>query len=414
MFSYSHYLSLLIARGEVKSPIIPLLPFAKDGEGLFHSRPDPDPELSLSISLPALKKARLDPGEVATPTGPISPSDASGSFSIGGPQDDISFTALNMIGGGGGPFVCEIESSGEQMENTTVALLRQQKLESLLTANMESSRSPIPFHSHDDGPASPMGAGFPLFPSGFIEEDNHHSLEPAAAINKQLQRHLLYTAYFPFSDMTMMRQELSKRTVVLYGVGKSRSRVEKTVKGIMENVEHYFRLLQNVSSPVLPDNPRCPDLMQKFCLLPTFEQRVIALECEKRLRLYLHDNKGQPNVSICAQLVFVCELLEISGGILQILDLLTDVICGDSENDSLPGKGGVGHTPCLPPDLCLPVLCLLRKYLSCLLLSQEDTAVIFEGCVVIVVSANDIHGHCTVLGMYMYIHVHVHVDESNV
>ena len=63
VFSHSLYLSLLIAKGEVRSPIIPSLPFAREGESLYHHpRPEPESELSLSISLPVLKKPRLDLG----------------------------------------------------------------------------------------------------------------------------------------------------------------------------------------------------------------------------------------------------------------------------------------------------------------------------------------------------------------
>ena len=380
VFCYSLYLSLLIAKGEVKSPIIPLLPFAREGENLYHPRPDPEPELNLSISLPALKKARLDPGGQATPTGPASPSNAS-SFSLGGPQDDISFTALNMIGGNGGAFSCEPESSSGKVEEN-VALLRRQQLESLLTADTESSRlvSPLAFHSQEDSAASSMAPVLSLLTasSSLFMEEEHQSIE--LSINKHSQRHLLYTAYFPLSDSHLTKQELSERSVVLCGVGKSRNKVERIVRGIMENIEHYFRLLQNVSSPVLPDNTGCPDLMQKFRLLPTFEQCIIATECEKRLRSTLQGNGSPTNMSICSPLVFVCELLEISGGISQILDLLVDIIAGDTRREGEEeGSMESSVSPVLPPDLCLPVTSLLRKYLSCLLLSQQDTSIVFEG-----------------------------------
>lgn len=386
VFSYSLYLSLLIAKGEVKSPIIPLLPFAREGESLYHPRPEPESELSLSISLPVLKKPRLGHGGQETPTRPASPSNTSG-FSLGRPPDDYSITALNMIGGSGPPFHCEPESSTGKVEEN-VALLRQQQLESLLTADIELSRlvSPLAFHAQEDTAVSPMAPVLSLFTgssSPFMVEEQSIEL----SINKHSQRHLLYTAYFPLSNQHLTKQELSERSVVLCGIGKSRNKVEKIVKGIMDNVEHYFRLLQNVSSPVLPDNTICPNLMQKFQLLPMFEQFVIATECEKRLQLTIRRNCGFTNTSICSALVFVCELLEISGGIRQILELLVDIIAGDTQRDE-EGREGVKKgnmessfiaPSTLPHDLCLPVICLLRKYLSCLLLSQQDTTIVFEG-----------------------------------
>lgn len=56
VFSYTLYLSTLIARGETKSPIIPLLPFFRGESGNPPMSPmESEPEeLSLTISVPAL------------------------------------------------------------------------------------------------------------------------------------------------------------------------------------------------------------------------------------------------------------------------------------------------------------------------------------------------------------------------
>lgn len=290
-----------------------------------------------------------------------------------------------MIGNSGSSFG-KPETTSEVEEN--VALLRQQQLDSLLTSDMGLSRlvSPLPFNTQEDAAVSPIAPVLSLLTGNsslFMEEEQSIEL----SINKHSQRHLLYTAYFPLLDTHLTKQELSERSVVLCGIGKSRNKVEKIVKGIMDNVEHYFRLLQNVSSPVLPDNTGCPNLMQKFQVLPVFEQCVIATECEKRLRAIVRKNRSITSVPICSALVFVCELLEISGGISQILNLLVDIISGEILSEEEEGENrekkevetSVISSPPLPPDLCLPVTCLLRKYLSCLLLSQQDTIVVFEG-----------------------------------
>ena len=306
--------------------------------------------------------------------------------SLGRPPDGISISAINMMGESGSSFGCEPDTRTDGKVEENVALLRRQQLESLLTADMGLSRlvSPLAFNSQEDTAVSPIAPVLSIFTGNnslFMEEEQCIEL----SINKHTQRHLLYTAYFPLMDTHLTKQELSERSVVLCGIGKSRSKVEKIVKGIMDNVEHYFRLLGNVSSPVLPDNPGCPNLMQKFQVLPVFEQCVIATECEKRLRATVRRNRGFTNISICSALVFVCELLEISGAVSQILALLVDIISGDilSEEDEEDGERKETETAIipapLPPDLCLPVTCLLRKYLSCLLLSQQDTIVVFEG-----------------------------------
>ena len=163
-----------------------------------------------------------------------------------------------MIGGGGGPFHCEPETLAGGKVEENVALLRQQQLDSLLTSSdigLSRLVSPIAFNPQEDAAISPMAPVLSLFTGNsslFIEDERTIEL----SINKHSQRHLLYTAYFPLSDTHLTKHELSERSVVLCGIGKSRNRVEKIVRGIMDNVEHYFRLLQNVSSPRSPRQHR--------------------------------------------------------------------------------------------------------------------------------------------------------------
>ena len=70
--------------------------------------------------------------------------------------------------------------------------------------------------------------------------------------------------------------------------------------------------------------------------------------------------------------MFVCELLEISGGIHQILELLIEIIACDHPTEQGDEKEAFDV-------LCLPVVSFLQKYFSCLILSQQDSAVVFEG-----------------------------------
>lgn len=425
VFSYPAYLSTLIARGEIKSPIVPLLPFAReDGPAAppYHPRPDPEPGLSLSISLPALKKARLDnnnslaSANSATSVGPLSPANSA----------DFGF-ALDtfMSGDGASPplqvFQSEESGSGGVHDEESVAIFheRKQQLELLASeSHQENFVPPLNFNSptHDtDGPPSPLVppksdpfsfSPTPAFPAAagtsslFLDEEQ---LDPVT--NKHASRHLLFAAYFPISEPLLTVQELNKRAVVLCGVGKTRARVERVVRKIGDEVEHFLRLLNGLSTPILPI---LPESVLDFRLLPSFEQRVLATTCEGILRSTLKstpaaaaaaaaahataaaaattpaataavaaasaggggaaNSAGTLYYPACAQLVFVCELLELSGGIQQIIDLLVDVIA--CELDRPP--------PPLPENLCLPVIGLLHKYCSCLLLSQQNTTVVFE------------------------------------
>lgn len=300
-----------------------------------------------------------------------------------------------MSGDGASPplQVFQSEESGTGVhDEESVAIFheRKQQLELLASESQaENFVSPLSFNSptHDtDGPPSPLVppksdpfnfSPTPAFPAAastsslFLDEEQ---LDPVT--NKHASRHLLFAAYFPISEPLLTAQELNKRAVVLCGVGKTRARVERIVKKIGDDVEHYLRLLSGISTPILPDS------VLDFRLLPSFEQRVLATTCENILRSTLKStpaaaavaatggatNSGTHYYPACAQLVFVCELLELSGGIQQIIDLLVDVIA--CELDRPP--------PPLPENLCLPVIGLLHKYCSCLLLSQQNTTVVFE------------------------------------
>lgn len=392
VFSYTNYLSTLIARGEIKSPIIPLLPFARDAQVAI------GPPLSLTISYPAVKKPRLDNGSSLSG----SQSTLGGTSSPTSPGSFDHFTsALNtFISGTGDPGSGLPSYQPEQSnveEHTALQVERQVQLQRLLASDShESSQlvvSPLTFsppHDTDaDAAPSPLTQSksdpFNFFPptgSLFIEDD--HSAD--VAINKETSRHLLYATYFPICDSLLTKQELNERAVVLCGVGKNRNKVERIVKKVTVDVEHYFRLLSGISTPFLPDS-KLQDIMQQFRMLPTFEQRILATACEKILRSSLQrpvggSNPGVPPYPACAQLVFVCELLEISGGIHQILELLIDIIACDHPTEQGDEKETFDvhrSSPPLPADLCLPVVSFLQKYFSCLILSQQDTAVVFEG-----------------------------------
>lgn len=408
VFSYTAYLSTLIARGEIKQAIIPYLPFAREEmEGLddpTRKRPVPqDPEpLNLSIPLPALKRPHLDaPGGGGSgdqsgslergsqsslsgiASGPPSPGGSFGTglgnfmdlLSEGDPN--VSSSSPSMFPPSGGDGVSEMDESRALFQK------RAQQLQ-MLASETSHLVSPIEFsppHTIPDPPdvTSPhhqtKGDPFNFSLSTIFTEEEQLTVDPT--LNKHASRHLIFAAYFPVSGCGFGKQERNERAVVLCGVGRARQKVESIVNGISSDLEHYFRLLQGIQTPILLDY-KLRKLMVQFQSLPTFEQHVIATSCEEILRESLSRKAPYP---ACAQLVFVSELLEICGAIHQLFALVVDIIASDFPPVSTPkGEHRRAQTalPCLPGELCLPVLWLLQKYLSCLLLSQHDTTVIFE------------------------------------
>lgn len=390
IFSYSMFLSTLIARGETRPPIIPCLPFARDEESeKSRKRQDSEP-LSLSIPLPALKKARFELPEVSIASGPSSPVSSSNFSGLGGFALD---SILTVSGSSRSPVPFQQDDSSLN-ESAAIFEDRAQKLR-MLASEHDSSQlsqlmSPLGFNSPSndtDAPNSPIVQSktdpFNFSLSLFPEEDQMLDLP----LNKHASRHLLFAAYFPIADSHLTQQSLNERSVVLCGVGKARNKVESIVKKVTEDVEHYFRLLKDIQTPVLPEETRLQNLMTNYQSLPTFEQNLLATSCEKVLRRSLcqTENAKTSPYPACAQLVFVCELLKICGSIHQILQLLVDVVACDAsletneEREGFEERRPLGPPPPLPNELCLPVIGLFQKYLTCLLLSQQDTTVVFEG-----------------------------------
>ena len=258
------------------------------------------------------------------------------------------------------------------------------------SSQLSQLMSPLGFNSPSndtDAPNSPIVQSktdpFNFSLSLFPEEDQMFDLP----LNKHASRHLLFAAYFPIADSHLTQQGLNERSVVLCGIGKARNKVELIVKKVTDDVEHYFRLLKDIQTPVLPAETRLQNLMTNYQSLPTFEQNLLATSCEKVLRRSLgrSENGKTSPYPACAQLVFVCELLKICGSIHQILQLLVDVVACDAsletdeEREGFEKRRLLGLPPPLPSELCLPVIGLFQKYLTCLLLSQQDTTVVFEG-----------------------------------
>lgn len=365
IFSYRQYLSTLIARGESRPPIIPCLPFACEGES---DKSRKRQELNLSIPLPAIKKLRCsyDQSEVSIVSGPSSPISSSSFGGIG------LTTALDSL--------ITSSPSNFQQEHETEAIF-EDRVKKLKMLEHESSTHimSLDFNaSTTDAPSSPV-TGSKTDPFDFslpLLDDDQVMDSP---LNKQSSRQLIFAAYFPITDSQLSLQTLNERSVVLCGVGRSRNKVETIVKKITQDVEQYYQLLDGDQRPILPEEDK-QSVMTGYQSLPTFEQNIIATACETKLRESLSPFKNI--YPCCAQLVFVCELLKVCGSISQILQLLVDILACNAfitEDDDSHRFMDPRSSPLLPLELRLPVIGMLQRYSSCLMLSQQDTTVVFEG-----------------------------------
>lgn len=345
---------------------------------------------------------------------PITLSPSGVSFIVSGQPSTFLFddpVGSRQGGGGGGGGGVGADESGK-MEGNSVATIQQQRqseLERLL--QQQHTMDPVQLTFGETSSSSPHAKSDPFnfaSPNSALFLDDDQQPRPLdMPLNKEATRHLLYATYFPAGNAHLTRQELNRRAVVLYGVGRSRGRVERVIKKLSHDMEHHFKSLSGVQSPVLLDpTSRLEELVRQFRTLPSFEQSVLALSCETMLRESLQAllsssssrDGGGVGVAVgmdhthtypaCAQLVLVCELLETAGCVGRMLDLVVDVIAcdavpSDGEDDGveLPVQVNASSSPVLPPlprELCLPVACLLHRYMLCLLLSQNNTTIVFE------------------------------------
>ena len=314
VFSYSLYLSTLVARGETNFPIIPSLPFANE-----ETTPacDQDIQLKIGISLQALppnifngspQKKLLLP---LKPDQTISPS-LPDQFTSQGQL--LSLTGLDAFD----TFSQEEDEEEEEEddgvaikveENSAMLMERQQKLLKL----MESPPLAFPLSfpsSTQDSPQSPNKTDVFNFSPPILDTSSVDDSSPnAPTIDKRNSRHLIFAAYFPLEQSEVTQQELNERLAVLCGTGKARKKVDAIVGEIRDKVEHHFRLLKQVSSPVLPDQ-----------LLQVIQQFRMSLR--KCLQLC-------PVSPVLSHTVLSLSASWCSRVIQQIVELLVDVIACD-------------------------------------------------------------------------------------
>jgi len=412
VFCYERYLSMLISRGNLQSPVIPKFSCIRHNKFPTHSRVTGSDGSPL---LPSAKKARFDlpmssiaaqkdnssstPGSILTPSGPslltpvfnITPSRE---FVLGS-QTEV-FTAFDSMSPtfdlGTNSHVSTSKAShlshpmasgerGAVSDEASIIQERQRKLQQLICE--DSGRFPL-IISPTDSTLSPSKAftakGDPFsFLPGHSSEHLSESDDNHAPINVEAEKHGLYAAHFPILSSYLHHSNLNECMTALCGVGNARKKVSRVLDMLSSSIEQFFYSMsssQARNSVVYSNN----ELMRQFAILPVFHQRKITTSCELLLRKTLQDGgegSGLSHYPHPTQLSFLCDLMETSGDVTSIIELLVDVVaCGsEEEKDSF----GVNPRPApLPNELCVPVVCLLYKFLPSLLISQHYTTVVFE------------------------------------
>lgn len=223
------------------------------------------------------------------------------------------------------------------------------------------------FDSQPSSPKADMFDFYQPFSPSLHENESLSSAMPRKKkkLNKHASRHLLYASYLPVSPSKLSKQE---RVVVLCGTGHTRIQVEGIVSGIAKKAVTIHHELEGDNSLILPS--ATVEFMNQFKMLPNYNQNEIALLCVDKVSENLSTKCVYPS---CAQLVFVCELLEVSASIRKLVDTLVEIVSFASDR-----REDKHHPIRLPLVLCTPIVNLLWHYFPVLLLSISDVTLVYE------------------------------------
>ncbi|XP_033637539.1 mediator of RNA polymerase II transcription subunit 12-like protein isoform X2 [Asterias rubens] len=203
-------------------------------------------------------------------------------------------------------------------------------------------------------------------------------------------RHLMYAMHFPIPQDEMSAHECNQRLVLLYGFGKARDEARHTVKRIQR--ETLRALGSKKETPGKSDSKtkhiktegqqpvNLEQVVERYRTLSYFDQHMVTAACASHVLEQIQScSQGSlENLPLVEQITLVFELMESALNIHGLLDfsvqLLNYMSIVEMELTQKSSPLAGNYTP----NLCLSIVAVLRRYQACLLVSQEQTATVFE------------------------------------
>lgn len=211
------------------------------------------------------------------------------------------------------------------------------------------------------------------------DRDSSHSKQPP--------RHLIYAQHFPLPSDDSYAHEINQRYVLLYGVGKARDEARHAVKKLTKEILKLFNKKFSIDvaeGGKVKKSSRgefsFESLLSRFSLLSYFDQHVITNNVAAQvLDMLCGCSSGNSNyLPLLDHIAFLMDLMETGLNIHGLLHLCCQLIKEILEIESV-----LNERQCLVgsycPQLTLLVMGVLRKYNKCLLVSQDQTGLVFEG-----------------------------------
>jgi hypothetical protein len=378
VFSYSSYLSTLIARGDIVSPVIPQL--MSGDEEIEEDRIDEsNRKMSLMVSIPCVRKSKpLD-------------------LSSNGSGQDKSNKEVKKLDSSPGTTSFVIATGTARVSSETPSLgevattddfhHRQNQLEELLNSQSTGPFSPFDSPTLGNSPPHDQSSFGSISTPHFPEVGNSQSdksfikvtgppLSPTT--RKKNNRHAIFAAYMPIGTHVMSQNISNERLTTLCGIGKGKQQVLKIQNRLEKDFLEFYYSLNRVQA-LVSIRWRKPT-WEHFTKLPLFYRAAIANRVEETLREGL---PGQyPTVP---QLCVVLDMLEEAGNFRGLVDLLVDLVAVGKKTDLPASRSGSkveewldpAHAA-LPNELCCLVTGILHHHLATLFLSEHNTCIVFE------------------------------------
>lgn len=204
----------------------------------------------------------------------------------------------------------------------------------------------------------------------------------------QPSRHLLYTTHFPLPQDESSSHDCNQRHVLLYGVGKVRDEARHTVKKMRQDICKLFN--KKFSIDVADGGKRKKYsrnefnfelVTNKFQSLSYFDQHVVTWQCSLIvLEMLTSFASGTSNyLPVHEHVAFLFDLMELSYNIYGLIHVCIQILkeLPEVENQATLKGYSVDHS--YATGLALYIVAVLRRYHSCLLLSREQTVIVFQG-----------------------------------
>ena len=381
VFSYSAYLSTLIARADLVTPIVPRLMSGSDSIAEDESESESS-KPTLTISIPYVR--RVKPSDSASGSG----------LAKDGPGMEVK-TEAALTSPTASTFVIATGSTRVPVGETPSSAVSSLATPDLLHQRHNQLQKLLNQHSPDHGPFSPFDS--PTL--GNSPNHDFHGLSPTSlttpassadrgrikvagfpvspAVKTKNSHHAIFAAYMPISPNILSQSIVNERVVALCGVSKEKALVQE-VQSKLEQffLETYYAF--SAQNTFVSIQWTRSDHYQRFIKLPLFYKRAIASRLEGFLREALPEH--YPST---AQLCLVTDVLEQAGDFQGLVTLLVDVVAmgrkAELSSEKVAGEDWLdpAHKP-LPLHLCVLVSSLLQRHMACLQLSEHNTCVVFE------------------------------------